>query len=127
MKDDFKTQGMRRKLIYIVREKGITDEHVLDAMMKVPRHLFMDKDFIQHAFSYLTTETEETGYILQTALTTSFLNIQFWAGLQYKIYNPAYIFQGAAYRLKHFLQYPFPDGASCTFCQRALRMVHCFS
>ena len=51
MKDDFKTQGMRRKLIFIVREKGITDERVLDAMMRVPRHLFMDKDFLRHAYT----------------------------------------------------------------------------
>jgi protein-L-isoaspartate(D-aspartate) O-methyltransferase len=50
-KDDFKTQGMRRKLLFIVREKGITDERVLDAMMKVPRHLFMDKDFLKQAYS----------------------------------------------------------------------------
>ena len=50
MKDDFKTQGMRRKLIYLVRGKGITDERVLDAMMKVPRHLFMDKDFVKQAY-----------------------------------------------------------------------------
>jgi len=50
MKDDFKTQGMRRKLIYIVREKGITDERVLDAMMKVPRHLFMDADFLKQSY-----------------------------------------------------------------------------
>jgi len=49
--DDFKTQGMRRKLIYIVREKGITDERVLDAMLKVPRHLFMDKDFLNQAYA----------------------------------------------------------------------------
>jgi len=51
MRDDFKTQGMRRKLIYLVREKGITDERVLEAMMKVPRHLFMDKDFLKQAYT----------------------------------------------------------------------------
>jgi len=51
LNDDFKTLGMRRKLIFLVREKGITDEHVLDAMMKVPRHLFMDKDFIRQAYA----------------------------------------------------------------------------
>src|SRR5687767_11721082 len=50
MKDDFKTLGMRRTLILTVREKGITDERVLDAMMRVPRHLFMDKDFVKQAY-----------------------------------------------------------------------------
>ena len=51
MKDDFKTQGMRRKLIFLVREKGITDDRVLEAMMKVPRHFFMDQDFQRQAYS----------------------------------------------------------------------------
>ena len=51
MTDDFKTQGMRRKLLYIVREKGITDERVLDAMMKVPRHFFMAQGFLKQAYT----------------------------------------------------------------------------
>lgn len=51
MNDDFKTQGMRRKLIFMLREKGIHDDNVLNAMMRVPRHLFMDKDFLKHAYA----------------------------------------------------------------------------
>ncbi len=51
MQDEYKTQGMRRKLIYILREKGIDDPRVLDAMEKIPRHLFMDKDFLKQAYS----------------------------------------------------------------------------
>ena len=51
MKDDFKTQGMRKKLIETVREKGIQDETVLAAMMRVPRHYFMDKVFLNQAYS----------------------------------------------------------------------------
>lgn len=35
-------QGMRRKLVGLLRQKGITDEEVLAAMGSVPRHLFMD-------------------------------------------------------------------------------------
>jgi protein-L-isoaspartate(D-aspartate) O-methyltransferase len=49
--DNFKHQGMRKKLIDIVREKGIKDESVLNAMMKVPRHFFFDKAFINQAYS----------------------------------------------------------------------------
>ena len=30
------------KLIRTLRDKGITDERVLDAFRKVPRHLFVD-------------------------------------------------------------------------------------
>lgn len=42
---------MRKKLIEIIREKGITDQIVLDAMMRVPRHFFFDKAFIAQAYS----------------------------------------------------------------------------
>jgi protein-L-isoaspartate(D-aspartate) O-methyltransferase len=49
--DNFKTQGMRKKLIEQVREKGISDEAVLNAMMKVPRHFFLDKAFLEQAYS----------------------------------------------------------------------------
>jgi protein-L-isoaspartate(D-aspartate) O-methyltransferase len=49
--DNFKTQGMRKKLLDQVREKGITDEAVLQAMMRVPRHYFLDKAFLEQAYS----------------------------------------------------------------------------
>ena len=35
-------QGMRKKLVEILKTKGITDPNVLNAMGTVPRHLFMD-------------------------------------------------------------------------------------
>ena len=50
MQDTFKHQGLRRKLVEIIREKGIKDEKVLNAVGKIPRHLFMDNAFIN--FSY---------------------------------------------------------------------------
>ena len=40
--DTFRHQAMRKHLVEIVREKGIKDEAVLNALMKVPRHFFMD-------------------------------------------------------------------------------------
>ena len=49
--DTFKHQGMRKKLIEIVRNKGIIDEVVLKAMMNVPRHFFFDEAFINQAYS----------------------------------------------------------------------------
>jgi len=33
-----------------MREKGIIDERVLDAMNSVPRHLFLDSSFLEHAY-----------------------------------------------------------------------------
>ncbi|MDA3815900.1 MAG: protein-L-isoaspartate(D-aspartate) O-methyltransferase [Prolixibacteraceae bacterium] len=41
---------MRRKLVETVAEKGITDQSVLDAIGKVPRHLFMESSFVKFAY-----------------------------------------------------------------------------
>ena len=49
--DNFKHQGMRRKLIDCIRGKGISDESVLSAMMNVPRHFFFDQTFLSQAYS----------------------------------------------------------------------------
>ncbi|UOB17648.1 protein-L-isoaspartate(D-aspartate) O-methyltransferase [Abyssalbus ytuae] len=50
MKDTFKHKGMRKKLAEIVAAKGITDKKVLKAIEKVPRHLFIDSSFEDHAY-----------------------------------------------------------------------------
>ena len=50
MKDTFKHRGMRNKLAEIVQSKGIRDKKVLDAIKTVPRHLFMDSSFEDHAY-----------------------------------------------------------------------------
>lgn len=48
--DSFRHKGLRKKLIEGIRAKGISNEDVLEAMNRVPRHLFMDSSFIN--FSY---------------------------------------------------------------------------
>lgn len=40
--DTYRHKGLRKKLVETLREKGITDENVLQAMNKVPRHFFLD-------------------------------------------------------------------------------------
>ena len=50
MKDTFKHKGMRQKLVNILEEKGITNSAVLSAIGKIPRHLFMDSGFLDHAY-----------------------------------------------------------------------------
>ena len=50
LKDTFKHQGLRQQLVSIIKNKGITDAKVLDAIGKVPRHLFMDSGFLDHAY-----------------------------------------------------------------------------
>jgi protein-L-isoaspartate(D-aspartate) O-methyltransferase len=48
--DNFRHQGMRKNLIASLRKKGISDEKVLNAMLEVPRHLFMDNAFLEFAY-----------------------------------------------------------------------------
>ncbi|WP_339755514.1 protein-L-isoaspartate(D-aspartate) O-methyltransferase [uncultured Winogradskyella sp.] len=50
MKDTFKHQGMRQKLVETLIKKGIKNNSVLKAIGKIPRHLFMDSGFIDHAY-----------------------------------------------------------------------------
>lgn len=50
MKDTFKHKGLRQQLVKTVAKKGITDKNVLDAIGKIPRHLFMDSGFLDHAY-----------------------------------------------------------------------------
>ncbi|MEJ7627817.1 MAG: protein-L-isoaspartate(D-aspartate) O-methyltransferase [Ferruginibacter sp.] len=40
--DSYRHKGMRKKLMDILREKGIRDESVLSAMNNIPRHYFLD-------------------------------------------------------------------------------------
>ncbi|UMB61449.1 protein-L-isoaspartate(D-aspartate) O-methyltransferase [Lutibacter sp. A80] len=50
MKDTLKHQGLRNQLVETIKEKGITDTHVLKAIASVPRHLFMDSGFENFAY-----------------------------------------------------------------------------
>jgi len=50
MLDNTKHQGMRKRLVDSLRNKGITDERVLKAIGQIPRHLFMDSSFVSHAY-----------------------------------------------------------------------------
>jgi protein-L-isoaspartate(D-aspartate) O-methyltransferase len=50
MIDTFRHKGMRKHLIKVLRLKGIKSEAVLAAIEKIPRHLFLDKAFEEHAY-----------------------------------------------------------------------------
>lgn len=50
MKDTLKHKGKRNQLVRILEDKGIADKAVLDAIRVVPRHLFMDSGFEDHAY-----------------------------------------------------------------------------
>jgi protein-L-isoaspartate(D-aspartate) O-methyltransferase len=50
LEDNYRHKGLRRQLIESLQRKGIHSEEVLSAMMEVPRHLFMDQAFADHAY-----------------------------------------------------------------------------
>ncbi|MBN8565334.1 MAG: protein-L-isoaspartate(D-aspartate) O-methyltransferase [Flavobacteriales bacterium] len=50
MRDTEKHQGLRNQLVKLLAEKGITDKNVLEAIKKIPRHLFLDSGFEQFAY-----------------------------------------------------------------------------
>ncbi|WP_435415215.1 protein-L-isoaspartate(D-aspartate) O-methyltransferase [Polaribacter aestuariivivens] len=50
MKDTSKHQGRRNQLANVLKAKGIFDENVLNAVREIPRHLFIDSSFEDHAY-----------------------------------------------------------------------------
>lgn len=48
--DTYRHKGLRKKLIDNLRQKGITDENVLNAMNNIPRHFFLDSAFDEIAY-----------------------------------------------------------------------------
>jgi protein-L-isoaspartate(D-aspartate) O-methyltransferase len=50
MQDSYRHKGMRKRLVDDLRRRGITDEQVLAAIQAVPRHLFLEKAFEEHAY-----------------------------------------------------------------------------
>ncbi|MDB5009266.1 MAG: protein-L-isoaspartate O-methyltransferase [Mucilaginibacter sp.] len=48
--DNYREQGARKKLVELLKVKGIEDEEVLKAIGKVPRHFFFDETFWNQAY-----------------------------------------------------------------------------
>lgn len=50
LKDTNKHQGLRNQLAKLLEEKGIADKNVLEAIRKIPRHLFLNSGFEDFAY-----------------------------------------------------------------------------
>lgn len=50
LEDNFRHKGLRKQLVELLRNKGISSEHVLKAMDAVPRHYFFDSSFLEFAY-----------------------------------------------------------------------------
>jgi protein-L-isoaspartate(D-aspartate) O-methyltransferase len=48
--DTNKHKGLRQKLVRVLKEKGISNGAILNAIGNIPRHLFMDSGFLDHAY-----------------------------------------------------------------------------
>ncbi|MDB5286599.1 MAG: protein-L-isoaspartate O-methyltransferase [Mucilaginibacter sp.] len=48
--DNYREQGARKRLVEVLRKKGIADERVLKAIGKIPRHFFFDETFWNQAY-----------------------------------------------------------------------------
>ncbi|MBC7389295.1 MAG: protein-L-isoaspartate(D-aspartate) O-methyltransferase [Opitutaceae bacterium] len=49
--DDYKHKGLRKKLVKELQGKGIYDQAVLDSILNVPRHIFLDTAFLEQAYT----------------------------------------------------------------------------
>ncbi|MBI1342625.1 MAG: protein-L-isoaspartate(D-aspartate) O-methyltransferase [Terrimonas sp.] len=50
IEDTYRHKGLRNKLVDTIREKGITDQKVLQAISGIPRHFFLDSAFDELAY-----------------------------------------------------------------------------
>lgn len=65
MQDDYRHQGMRRRLVETLRTKGIADPAVLAAIGRVPRHQFIDDS------AFLTLAYEDKAFPIGCGQTIS--------------------------------------------------------
>ncbi len=79
MDDPILFQGQRKRLIGDLRQKGISDERVLSAMERVPRHYFMDKGLVHLAYRdqpYPIGEGQTISQPYTVAMQTLLLDVQ---------------------------------------------------
>ena len=79
MYDSPKLIGLRKELIKNLVKKGINNKNILNAFFKVPRHLFIHKDFESYAYKDEAFPIDEKQTISQpftVAFQTQLLNIK---------------------------------------------------
>jgi len=77
--DNFRHKGLRKKLIDEIRGKGIRNEEILEAMDRVPRHLFMDSSFINFSYNdkaFPISAGQTTSQPYTVAFQTELLEVQ---------------------------------------------------
>ena len=79
LKDTYRHKGLRKKLVETVKEKGVTDEAVLEAIGKIPRHFFLDDAFVEIAYqdqAFPIGEGQTISQPFTVAYQTQLLNVK---------------------------------------------------
>src|SRR5437868_14011340 len=79
LEDTYQHKGLRKQLVQQLREKGITDENVLNAINNIPRHFFLDSAFEKIAYEDRAFPIGEGQTISQpytVAYQTQLLNVR---------------------------------------------------
>ncbi|HEY6956975.1 MAG TPA: protein-L-isoaspartate(D-aspartate) O-methyltransferase [Flavisolibacter sp.] len=63
--DTYRHKGLRKKLVDTIKSKGITNEKVLHAIERIPRHFFLDSAFDEVAYEDKAFPIEEKQTISQ--------------------------------------------------------------
>lgn len=77
--DNYREKGARKRLVTLLKERGIEDQDVLNAIGKVPRHFFFDETFWNQAYKDIAFPIGEGQTISQpytVAYQTQLLHIK---------------------------------------------------
>lgn len=77
--DGYKERGLRKRLVETLRKKGISDERVLEAILRIPRHFFLENAFLNHAYedkAFPIGEGQTISQPFTVAFQTEKLNIK---------------------------------------------------
>jgi len=79
MIDNFRHQGLRKKMIdYLSGDRNISSSRVLNAMLKIPRHLFLDSSFLDFAYedkAFPIGSDQTISSVYTVAFQTQLLNV----------------------------------------------------
>jgi protein-L-isoaspartate(D-aspartate) O-methyltransferase len=79
LSDTYRHKGLRKQLAEGIRSKGITDERVLQAIMELPRHYFIDSAFDDNAYedkAFPIAEGQTISQPYTVAYQTQLLNMK---------------------------------------------------
>jgi protein-L-isoaspartate(D-aspartate) O-methyltransferase len=79
--DSYRHKGLRKKLVDLIKSKGITDERVLHAIERIPRHFFLDSAFDEVAYedkAFPIAEKQTISQPYTVAYQTQLLEIKYF-------------------------------------------------